>query len=143
MSDPARSAYSKARAILSARSNSSTLERARDPTKRVSCTLRRHRRLYLGLCRLCLRVLIPKNVLHLCIQLIRSLINEFEVASFDLSPRPFAQVLGEHGFDESGARLLRSCNAINPGEHLFRQCDRSLLFHTTIIPLARTSVLAR
>src|SRR6266849_2327769 len=39
------SPYSRARAILSARSNSSTLERARDPTKRVSCTLRRLTRL--------------------------------------------------------------------------------------------------
>jgi hypothetical protein len=28
----------------------------------------------------------PKNVLHLCIQIVRSLIDEFEVASFDLSP---------------------------------------------------------
>jgi len=83
---------------------------------------------------LCLWVLIPKNVLDLCIQLIRSLIDEFEVASFNLSPRPFAQVLSEHGFDESRARLLRSRNAINPGEHFFRQCDRSLLFHTTIVP---------
>src|SRR5208282_1267759 len=37
--------YSSARAILSARSNSSTLERAKDPTNRVSCTLRRLTRL--------------------------------------------------------------------------------------------------
>ena len=58
---PGWSAYSRARAILSARSNS--------------------------------WVLIPKNVLHLSIQLVRSLIDEFDIASFDLSPRPFAQVL--------------------------------------------------
>src|SRR5208282_1875552 len=64
----------------------------------------------------------------------RCLIDEFEIASFDLSPRPFAEVLGEHGFDESGARLFRSCNAINAGEHFLRECDRSLLLHTTIIP---------
>ena len=69
--------------------------------------------------RLCLWVLIAKNVLYLSIQLIRGLINEFEIACFDLSPRPFAEVLSEHGFDESGARVLRFGDAIDAGEHLF------------------------
>jgi hypothetical protein len=31
-------------------------------------------------------VVVAKNVLHLCIQLMRSLIDEFEMASFELSP---------------------------------------------------------
>src|SRR5271166_247930 len=83
--------------------------------------------------RLCVRVLIAKNVLHFYIEFVGSLIDELEIASFDLRPRAFAQVLCEYGFDKSGTRLLRPGNAIDPGEHLFRQCDRSLLFHTTII----------
>ncbi len=63
--------------------------------------------------------LIPENVLDLRIQIISSLVDEFEIASFDLSPRPFAQVLSEHGLNESGSRLLRSRNAIDPSEYLF------------------------
>lgn len=69
---------------------------------------------------LCVRVLIAKNVLHFNIEFIGSLIDELEIASFDLRPRAFAQVLSEYGFDKSGARLLRPRNAIDPGEHLFR-----------------------
>src|ERR1700679_484834 len=92
------------------------------------------------LCRgLCVRVLVAKDVLHFYIEFVGGLIDEFEIASFDLSPRPFAQVLGEDGFDKSGTRLLRPGNAIDPGQHLFRQCDRGLLFHTTII-LPKTTV---
>jgi hypothetical protein len=64
-------------------------------------------------------VLIAKNVLHLGIQLMRRFIDEFEIARFDLCPRPSPQILGEHGFDERGARLLRSHDAINAGEYVF------------------------
>ncbi len=84
---------------------------------------------------LCLWVLIAKNVFDLWVQFVRGVIDEFEIASFDLSPRPFAEVLDEHGLDEGGARLLRSGEAIDAGEHVLGECDRGLLFHTTIILL--------
>ena len=87
--------------------------------------------LYCG--RLCLRVLITKNVPHLGIQFIRRLIDEIEIASLDLCSRLLTQILREHGFDESGTRLLRSCEAVDRGEDFLRQRDGGLLFHTTII----------
>jgi hypothetical protein len=75
---------------------------------------------FFNLCRrLSFGILIPKNVFDLGIQLCCGLIDEFEIASFELRPRPFPKVLREHGLDEGGARLLRSGNAIDAGKHLF------------------------
>jgi len=44
--------------------------------------------------------LIPEDVLYLWIQLIRGLIDEFEIASFNLRPHLLAQVLSQHVFDK-------------------------------------------
>jgi len=64
--------------------------------------------------------LIPQNVFYLCIQLIRGLIEEFEIASFNLRPRLPTEVLSQHSFDKCRTRLLRSRNPIDAAEHVFR-----------------------
>ena len=61
-------------------------------------------------------------------------IDELDVARVALGARPLAEVLLQDVFDESGAGLLRSCDAIDSPQDVFRKCDGSLLFHATIIP---------
>ena len=80
------------------------------------------------------QVLIPENVLNLSIQFIRSLIDQFKIASFHLRPRPFAQVLREDGLNESGARLLRSGNAVDPASTSFE----SVIEVFSFVPLLPT-----
>src|ERR1700687_5744323 len=60
--------------------------------------------------------------------------DQFDVTRVPLGTGSLAEVLLQYVFDESGAGLIRSCDAIDPRQNLFRQCDGSLLFHTTIIP---------
>jgi len=50
--------------------------------------------------RLFLCRLIPEDVFDLGIQLIRGVIDEFEIASFNLFPCTLAQILSKHGFDK-------------------------------------------
>lgn len=70
--------------------------------------------------RLCFRRLIPEDVLNLWVQLIRGLIDEFEVASFNLRSRLFAQVLSQNGFNKSRTRVLRPCHSVDAGEYVLR-----------------------
>ena len=44
--------------------------------------------------------LVPENVLNLSIQFIRSLVDEFKIAGFNLRARTLAQVLSENAFNE-------------------------------------------
>ena len=77
-----------------------------------------------GRLRLCL--LTAEDVPHFFIQFIRSLMEQFEIASFDLRPCRLAQVPSKPSFDKCRPPLFRSCPAMD----VF-----SLhIFHTTNMP---------
>src|SRR5690348_7358794 len=77
--------------------------------------------------------LVFEGVQCVAIQLLCVTVDDLYLPCLALRPRPSAEVLSQHSLDEGRARLLRPSDAINASEHSTRECDRCLLFHTTII----------
>src|SRR5690242_934431 len=51
-------------------------------------------------------------------------------------PSTVLEIFSEHAFNKCRAGLLRSSQTVYSCQQVFRQCDGSLLFHTTIILLS-------
>ena len=62
--------------------------------------------------------LIPENVLYLGTQFVRRLIDQFQIARFNLRPRPLPQIIPQHRLNKSRPRPRRSAT-------------RSMLFNTS------------
>jgi hypothetical protein len=62
-----------------------------------------------------------------------SSIQAIQVTSLHLRPRTLAEIVPEHSLDERRTGLLRASELINTRQNISRECDGSLLFHTTII----------
>ena len=88
--------------------------------------------------RLRIRRLILQNLRGLEIEPVRGAIDSLQISSVQGGPASFPQIPPQDAFDERRARLLRSRQPVNFRQNVFGECDRSLLFHTTIILLQNT-----
>src|SRR5438309_4789518 len=80
--------------------------------------------------------LLLKTVFRISVEPPRVPIDDFKIPGIACGPLSCTQVLAQDALYESGARLLRSCDPIDPRQDLVRECDRYLLFHATnILPI--------